>query len=172
MAAPALQARRQHHGASPGRVPHGGGRRRGCRRPSRPGVRYLVRPRRRAVHPGLYVADASIIPTALGNNPLLTITALAERVAELLVRDPANPPSSIRLVQRDNGSQCHGTRAALAQPSLRPRAFRVRVTQRTSNSSRQRQASARQSRPRNCRLPFKAKRWTVGAVAGALRTNL
>ena len=43
-----------------------------------------------AVHPGLYVADASIIPTALGNNPLLTITALAERMAELLVRDPAN----------------------------------------------------------------------------------
>ena len=43
-----------------------------------------------AVHPGLYVADASIIPTALGNNPLLTITALAERVADLLVRDPAN----------------------------------------------------------------------------------
>jgi cholesterol oxidase len=44
----------------------------------------------RAVHPGLYVADASIIPTALGNNPLLTITALAERVVELIVRDPAN----------------------------------------------------------------------------------
>jgi cholesterol oxidase len=42
------------------------------------------------VHPGLYVADASIIPTALGNNPLLTITALAERLADLLVRDPKN----------------------------------------------------------------------------------
>jgi cholesterol oxidase len=44
----------------------------------------------RAVHPGLYVADASIIPTALGNNPLLTIAALAERVAELIVDDPVN----------------------------------------------------------------------------------
>jgi cholesterol oxidase len=44
----------------------------------------------RGVHPGLYVADASIIPTALGNNPLLTITALAERLADLLVRDPRN----------------------------------------------------------------------------------
>jgi cholesterol oxidase len=43
-----------------------------------------------AVHPGLYVIDASIIPTALGSNPLLTITALAERAAELLVRDPAH----------------------------------------------------------------------------------
>jgi cholesterol oxidase len=44
----------------------------------------------RAVQPGLYVADASIVPSALGNNPLLTITALAERVADLLVKDPKN----------------------------------------------------------------------------------
>jgi cholesterol oxidase len=43
-----------------------------------------------AVHPGLYVADASIVPTALGNNPLLTITALAERVADHIVSDPAH----------------------------------------------------------------------------------
>jgi cholesterol oxidase len=40
--------------------------------------------------PGLYVADASIIPTALGNNPMLTITALAERVADLMLSDPRN----------------------------------------------------------------------------------
>jgi len=43
-----------------------------------------------AVHAGLYVADASIIPTALGNNPLLTITALAERIADLIVSDPSH----------------------------------------------------------------------------------
>jgi cholesterol oxidase len=42
------------------------------------------------VHAGLYVADASIVPTALGNNPLLTITALAERIAHLIVTDPAH----------------------------------------------------------------------------------
>ena len=42
----------------------------------------------RTVYPDLYVADASIIPTALGNNPLLTITALAERIAHLIVNDP------------------------------------------------------------------------------------
>jgi cholesterol oxidase len=44
----------------------------------------------KAVHAGLYVADASIMPTALGNNPLLTIAALAERIADLIVGDPSH----------------------------------------------------------------------------------
>jgi cholesterol oxidase len=39
------------------------------------------------VHEGLYVADGSVIPTPLGVNPLLTISALAERTCDLLARD-------------------------------------------------------------------------------------
>lgn len=40
------------------------------------------------VHEGLYVADGSIIPTALGVNPYMTIGALAERVAHHIVVNP------------------------------------------------------------------------------------
>ena len=42
-----------------------------------------------AVQPGLYAADGAIVPAALGVNPFLTITALAERIAQRITEDPA-----------------------------------------------------------------------------------
>ena len=39
------------------------------------------------VHSGLYVADGSIIRTALGVNPFLTISALSERIADSIVSE-------------------------------------------------------------------------------------
>jgi cholesterol oxidase len=42
---------------------------------------------RRLVHTGLYVCDGAVVPTALGTNPALTITALAERMAAYAAPD-------------------------------------------------------------------------------------
>ena len=40
-----------------------------------------------AVHPGLYVVDASVVPRSLGVPPSLTIAALAERTAALILKE-------------------------------------------------------------------------------------
>lgn len=54
-------------------------------------------------HDGLYACDGSIVPRSLGVNPLLTITALAERCCVLLAQDrgwqinfalPSHPPAT------------------------------------------------------------------------------
>ncbi len=40
------------------------------------------------VHSGLYVVDGAILPTSIACNPLLTISALAERASDLLLDEP------------------------------------------------------------------------------------
>ena len=44
-----------------------------------------------SVYPNLYVIDGSVVPTSLGINPFLTISALAERAAELMVTEQRHP---------------------------------------------------------------------------------
>jgi len=43
-----------------------------------------------SVHRGLYVMDGAVVPRALGVNPLFTISALAERNCDQLIRDYAS----------------------------------------------------------------------------------
>jgi cholesterol oxidase len=43
-------------------------------------------------HPGLYVADGSVMPGPVGTNPALTIAALADRFADGLVDDATGSP--------------------------------------------------------------------------------
>jgi choline dehydrogenase-like flavoprotein len=54
-------------------------------------VRSSIRPRasdlNRGLIKGLYVADGSLFPTALGVNPMITILALAKRVARTVLSD-------------------------------------------------------------------------------------
>jgi cholesterol oxidase len=38
-------------------------------------------------HPGLFVADGSVVPGPIGANPSLTIAALAERFATKITED-------------------------------------------------------------------------------------
>jgi len=53
-------------------------------------------------YPGLYIADGSIVPTALGRNPAFTIAALAERIAEHAVRqwDCTGAPAQLTVSPR------------------------------------------------------------------------
>lgn len=55
-------------------------------------------------HPGLYIADASVIPANLGVNPSLTITALAERFATTFPAPPGDVPRRSPIVARVAGS--------------------------------------------------------------------
>lgn len=76
-----------------------------------------------AVHAGLYCMDSSIVPTSLGTNPLLTITALAERCMVHILRNDND------LNARDGMVVCH-PRTKPADPRLAEARTMVTFTER------------------------------------------
>jgi cholesterol oxidase len=47
-----------------------------------------------SIHEGLYIADGSIVPTAIGVNPFLTISALTEHIAEGIITKLGGVPKA------------------------------------------------------------------------------
>ncbi len=80
-----------------------------------------------AVHEGLYVADGAVVPSPLGSNPSLTISALAERITHHLAEEKGWTRPDSGTVVEPNGHESEGT-AGLRFSERMTGYFSTRVT--------------------------------------------
>jgi choline dehydrogenase-like flavoprotein len=91
------------------------------------------------IHEGLYVCDGSVVRGSLGVNPLLTISAIAERAMELLAQDKGWVVDyEFRTALPDRGSETRGTQPR-ADISAQPPAGAAHLAQAASAIPRIRQ---------------------------------
>ncbi|XP_026439523.1 uncharacterized protein LOC113338294 isoform X1 [Papaver somniferum] len=77
-----------------------------------------------AVHPGLYVCDASLIPCSIGINPCLTIATASEHISQSLVQDVLRHKNSTHPPQLPSAE----TANQILKPELRARKTAVKST--------------------------------------------
>lgn len=126
------------------------------------------------VHEGLFVADGSIIPSSIGVNPFLTISALAEWIAERKIREMQGdaypkPPVSVSLPGVDPFEATQMEEAELER--LFQRCPTLGVETMVNSGQREIDLAERTIRNDTCWKGFFPKRHVLNAMSSAVFTG-